>query len=645
MCIKKIQEKIKSIYLLMCLLIVTILMNSFSVNEAKAYDGEWHVVLSIGISDNGDGTATVTATGKIKIVYEDVHWDAYSEGNLYLYVNGDEYYLGSCGYDSSYANQGYVSWAEGSITVDYPMSSSGSGGSARPITNCKFIETSSSTGRIDYYGYPGSYTTSSSGTISAYAYYEETRSENFEDSGSMTTGTRTSTHVDRQTNTDYLSDYTLYQNGSYVDSGYAYYYSSGSYNVDVYDAASTFEVEYESQGGRTGSSSCTVPSAASLYYNLNGGPGYPPSTQTVWRGKTVTLANKPEDRQNCEFLGWSTTKYDVLEYGKTVSNLISPGTAYTLNSNTTLYAVWRTVKVPYTINFTLNGNKPAKNDFAYITGYVNGGTRVTQSREFSYLEIPGYTVSAKIKSSDENVFIMVGDNKSPGYEYTIPTKTINTETTDTINCGTIHTVAYDVNGGTYGKDAAGNDIPGPEDMTKYYGTSIVVSSNTPTRIGYKFTQWQSDTTGTSYNPGTGYAYSQRGGTDTLKAQWKPITYTIHFDRNTPPGAVTEVTGNMADISQTYDVNSKLPKNAFKLDGCDFQGWNTKPDGSGDSYKDEEVIKNLTAKDGEMVILYAQWKVTYKVVGSLNNVVSENFTDANGTTISVSETFGKLRASI
>ena len=75
---------------------------------------------------------------------------------------------------------------------------------------------------------------------------------------------------------------------------------------------------------------------------------------------------------------------------------------------------------------------------------------------------------AKIKSSDENVFLMVGDNKSPGYEYTIPTKTINTGTTDTVNCGTIHTVAYDANGGTYGKDAAGNDIPGPEDMTKYY---------------------------------------------------------------------------------------------------------------------------------------------------------------------------------
>ncbi|MCI5502352.1 MAG: InlB B-repeat-containing protein, partial [Lachnospiraceae bacterium] len=434
---------------------------------------------------------------------------------------------------------------------------------------------------------------------------------------------------------------------TYDDSSYNYTVSYGSYgsgssfaqSVDLSNAGKYCHVTFYTQSGASCSTVIKVPDAVNLTYNLNGGTGTTPSSQKVWAGQSVRIASNSSTRTNCEFLGWSTTKYDVLEYGKTVSNLLSPGTAYTLNSNTTLYAVWRTIKVPYTINFTLNG-KPAKNDFAYITGYVNGGTRVTQSREFSYLEIPGYTVSAKIKSSDENVFLMVGDNKSPGYEYTIPTKTINTGTTDTVNCGTIHTVAYDANGGTYGKDAAGNDIPGPEDMTKYYGTSIVVSSNTPTRIGYNFTQWKSDTTGTSYNPGTGYAYSQRGGTDTLKAQWKPITYTIHFDRNTPPGAVTEVTGNMADISQTYDVDSKLPKNAFKLDGCDFQGWNTKPDGSGDSYKDEEVIKNLTAKDGETITLYAQWKVTYKVVGSLNDVVSENFTDANGTTYG-NITYGKM----
>lgn len=269
-----------------------------------------------------------------------------------------------------------------------------------------------------------------------------------------------------------------------------------------------------------------------LQYDLNGGSGSTPASVTVSPWQTVRLASvSPTSQYNsiakteCTFLGWSTSKYDVFEFNaKNPSNLLNVGSNYTLTKDTTLYAVWKEQKVPYTINFTLNG-EPTTNDFAYIDGYVNN-IKVTElpSREFSVLEIPGYTVSATVKSSDKNVFLMVGDNKSPIYEYTIPAQTINSETTDTINCGTIHTVAYDANGGTYGKDAAGNDIPGPEDMTKYYGTSIIVSSNTPTRIGYKFTQWKSDTTGTSYNPGTGYAYSQRGGTDTLKAQWKPITY-------------------------------------------------------------------------------------------------------------------------
>lgn len=179
-------------------------------------------------------------------------------------------------------------------------------------------------------------------------------------------------------------------------------YGNGSYFSDtpsIYDAGGYCYVTFYTESGKSCSTRIPIPDAPTLTYNLNGDTGTTPSSQKVWAGQSVRIASNSSTKTNCEFLGWSTTKYDVLEYGKTVSNLLSPGTAYTLNSNTTLYAVWRTIKVPYTINFTLNGNKPAKNDFAYITGYVNGGTRVTQSREFSVLEIPGYTVSAKIKSS------------------------------------------------------------------------------------------------------------------------------------------------------------------------------------------------------------------------------------------------------
>lgn len=74
------------------------------------------------------------------------------------------------------------------------------------------------------------------------------------------------------------------------------------------------------------------------------------------------------------------------------------------------------------------------------------------------MEIPGYTVSASVKSTDEDVFIIDDNsNRATDYVYSIPAKTITTATTDTINCGTIHTVKYIANGGNYEKDAAGND--------------------------------------------------------------------------------------------------------------------------------------------------------------------------------------------
>ncbi len=71
-------------------------------------------------------------------------------------------------------------------------------------------------------------------------------------------------------------------------------------------------------------------------------------------------------------------------------------------------------------------------------------------------------------------------------------------------------------------------------------------------------------------------------------------YTVHFDAN---GG----TGTMAD--QTFDAGEEknLTANAFTLTGYRFTGWNTKADGSGMTYTDQQniyLMKSLT--------LYAQW---------------------------------------
>ena len=49
----------------------------------------------------------------------------------------------------------------------------------------------------------------------------------------------------------------------------------------------------------------------------------------------------------------------------------------------------------------------------------------------------------------------------------------------------------------------------------------------------------------------------------------------------------------------------LPKAPFTREGCTFSGWSTEPDGSGDFYADEAVVRDLAAAGGELA-LYAVW---------------------------------------
>lgn len=46
--------------------------------------------------------------------------------------------------------------------------------------------------------------------------------------------------------------------------------------------------------------------------------------------------------------------------------------------------------------------------------------------------------------------------------------------------------------------------------------------------------------------------------------------------------------------------------SFRRTGYRFAGWNTRPDGSGQSFADGARIHNLSEQEGEQVILYAQW---------------------------------------
>ena len=90
----------------------------------------------------------------------------------------------------------------------------------------------------------------------------------------------------------------------------------------------------------------------------------------------------------------------------------------------------------------------------------------------------------------------------------------------------------------------------------------------------------------------------------------PNEYSIAYSGN----ASDAVSGDSSTTSATYDRTVQLKENPFEREGYHFIGWNTKADGTGDSYQELSYVKNLTAVNGATVTLYAQWAInTYRVL--------------------------------
>lgn len=107
-------------------------------------------------------------------------------------------------------------------------------------------------------------------------------------------------------------------------------------------------------------------------------------------------------------------------------------------------------------------------------------------------------------------------------------------------------------------------------------------------------------------------------------------YKIKYDKNN----TAAINGEMKDQKVARDIEVKLHKNTFSHTYADhvwyrFLNWNTKADGSGTSYDDEAVIKNLAETDEE-ITLYAQWEeVRYAdVTARFDELAISNFTLKN-----------------
>ncbi|MDR1583387.1 MAG: InlB B-repeat-containing protein [Prevotellaceae bacterium] len=141
-------------------------------------------------------------------------------------------------------------------------------------------------------------------------------------------------------------------------------------------------------------------------------------------------------------------------------------------------------------------------------------------------------------------------------------------------------------------DACGGDVD--PDKTTVTFDSPVGTLPEPTRTGYNFSKWYTLTEGAGieYNSDTKYEIDKD---TTLYAKWTPKSYNLHLKINYTGGSDPD------DITVSYNKAVGSSLTVPTREGYTFKQWNTKTDGSGETYDEQTVY----AVDHDTTI-YAQW---------------------------------------
>lgn len=298
-----------------------------------------------------------------------------------------------------------------------------------------------------------------------------------------------------------------------------------------------------------------------IRYDENGGTGAP-DMQSKKYGATLTLSTTVPRRSGFTFKGWNTA------IDGTGTNY-SAGGPYTANADATLYAMWGG---SHEVTLKANGGTVAPSRVSVSPGYAYGPlpTPVLEGYEFAgwYLE-----TSLRTQVTSETIVASTSNHN------------LYAKWTDKY-----YTIKYNANGGTGAPDAS----------LKKHGTTITLSTVTPTRTGYKFTGWYltTDCTGTKYSAGGSYSANE---SITLYACWTPQQYIVAYNAN---GGSNAPASQVKDYNSTLTLTTDVPTKA----GYDCVGWNTQANGLGVTY----------ALGGEYslnadITLYAVWDTAKYII--------------------------------
>lgn len=371
-----------------------------------------------------------------------------------------------------------------------------------------------------------------------------------------------------------------------------------------------------------------------IKFNGNGNTGGSTASMTMTYGVAKNLTANGFTKTGNSFVKWNTkadgsgTSYTNKQ---SVKNLSSTNGA-TVN----LYAQWD----PYDLKVYYNANGGALNSDAYYLSSNNvykgsDNTQYYQNWPYNSTKTNGLVNASTFGMYRTGYrFTKWGTSSSGGTLFDQDDATLKpTDINSSVSSGdctrtlyaqwtpNTYTIKFDGNGNTSGSTAQ---------MSMTYGVAKNLTANGFAKSGYHFSGWNTKADGSGisfYNrQSIRNLTSTHKAIITLYAQWDTNSYTIAFNGNGNTGGTT------SSMTMKFDVAKNLNKNGYTRTGYTFSKWNTKADGSGTSYANQQSVKNLTTINGGTFYLYAQWNpITYTIKFNGNG-------NTSGSTASMSMTY-------
>ena len=408
-----------------------------------------------------------------------------------------------------------------------------------------------------------------------------------------------------------------------------------------YSTRSSGEAVYQSGGSYTPS---TTIGGAELFakcnanpytvtYNGNGNTGGSTTSSSHTYDEAKTLTKNGFTKTGYVFAGWNTkangtgTTYTDEQ---SVTNLATSG-------NVNLYAQW--TANTYTVAYTMNGAAAKANQ---SVSYDSNLTLAKPTKTFT-VNINANSQGATITSGGSVVTSASSTQTFAGWTGTNLSSTAVYGTTTSPSTSWNGTTKIGANDATiYLKNL--RTTSGTVTLTANW-TAVNVTLPKIEKSGYTCGYATSAGGNIAYQTGGSYTPSTTTGSVTLFAKCNANQYTVTYNGNGNTG------GSTTASSHTYDEAKTLTKNGFTKTGYTFVGWNTKADGSGTNYEDEESVTNL-ATTGNFN-LYAVWapntNTTYTVYHYIKdlgaNTYSLNNTENKTGTSDASLTLANLKKTI